>query len=93
MNIPEMPILTSRIDPMKHSIHNAMMLHVDEISKYVQFRVDQLCSEDSLHEVINREAKRVIEETIKQELESFYRFGPGSEVIKNAIVEKLSDNI
>lgn len=86
MNIP---IIRLEIEGMKQTIMHAMTQHLAQMDVDIQAAVENLCTPARILEVITATAQKEIDQVIKTEVESFYRYGKGREAVKQAVARAL----
>lgn len=88
----EMPRITMQLEGLKDTIQVAMIGQMDEINAYVQEATDKYCSQENLKELIEHQVKTIIDATIKENIDHYYRYGDGQKIIKEVVLSKLVMN-
>lgn len=87
MNIP---IITLELQGMKHTIKAALMREVAAIDASVQAALERLCTEENVAGIVESEARRQIEEALKEEVRNFFRWNEaGRQAVRQAVHEHL----
>ena len=87
MNIP---IVKLELEHMRHSMMNAFMSHSDEMQVLVQEAVDAYCTEEALIKEVRKHATNAVNQSIKEELDKFFLYGEGKEVIRKVLSEAFT---
>ena len=85
------PIIRLEIEGMRQTILAALTQHHVQLDTYIQSALEKYCSDDYIQGVVDASAKRALDEAIKGEVESFFRYGPGRAAVKAAIAERLKE--
>lgn len=89
MNISP-PIIRLEVEHMKHAMLAACSQYLVQLDEQVQAAVQKACTVENITRVVEQAADDAISKTIKEEIESFFRFGDGRRVIKDAVEKQLS---
>jgi hypothetical protein len=74
---------------MKYSLLATLREHCLELDEQVQRAVEAACEPGALQAMLNEVAAKEIRSAVSQEIERFYRYGKGREVIKDIVAAKL----
>ena len=88
----EDPIITLRMEGMRKTLHQALMVRAEEFSEYVDQAIKSACTKARIQEIVDHATEEVIKDSIKKEIEAFYRYGEGRDIIKKRVVEMLNEN-
>jgi hypothetical protein len=89
--MPGMPIIRFEVEGMKHSISVALTEYAVKMDADIQAAIEAACTPEHLLRVIKDKAQSVIDRTIAEEVERFFRYGAGRAVIANAVQDILGD--
>jgi len=84
-----MPIIRLEVQGMKHTITHALMEHQTQMDEDIQKAVEDYCSEENISRVITQACRAELEQAIKEEVSSFFRYGDGRKAIKAAVGANL----
>lgn len=87
--IDDMPIIELNVHHMANSLKLACISHLESRSKYVQEMIDKVCSPENIRAVVEKEAKSVFEELIRDALKNYYRYGEGKKFVVKKVEEYL----
>lgn len=87
------PIIRLEIEGMRHAIVAAVGKHLAEMDSDIQVAIENICTPEHVTDIIKKTASAEIDAAIKSEIEQFYRYGPGREVIKKAVHETLDGKL
>ncbi len=85
------PILRLELEGMKFSLYRALDKYQVEWNKMVRNSIERYCNEENLQLVIDRVVEREINDAIQEEVENFYKYGEGRNIIREIIVKKLQE--
>lgn len=88
MNIP---MIRLELDGMKYAIISAFNQHQAQQDANVRAAVDAYCSGGNLQQVLNTAVRETLNRVIKDEVENFYRYGEGRELVKKLVQERLAN--
>lgn len=83
------PVIRLEVERMKHSILAAFSEYQGKLDADLVAAVEAYCAPENIQAVIAREVQRVLDNVIREEVERFYRYGHGREVVKEAIRKVL----
>lgn len=86
---PNVPVVRLTVDGMKYSLLATLREHCLELDEQVQRAVEAACEPAALQVMLNEVAAKEIRLAVSQEIERFYRYGKGREVIKDIVAAKL----
>lgn len=86
-----LPIITLEIQGMKNTIKAALMQQAASMDRGVQAALDKLCTEENVSRIVEDESRRQIEATLKEEVQSFFRWSnAGRAAVREAVHERLA---
>lgn len=77
-----MPILRLELEGMKLSFLRAFQELSVQTDAMVKSAVEDFCRPERLQKIIDDEVNRTLKAAIEKEVETFFRYGDGSELIK-----------
>lgn len=83
------PLVSLEVQGMRASIKKAFLDHVEELSSEIQQAVDLACTPENVKRVVAVEVARAVDEAVREEVERFYKEGPGRRAVRDAVSEKL----
>ena len=84
------PVVRIEVEQMRHSIMKAFSERQLVRDEMVKEAIERATEPERVTEVIDREVRRVLDKTIRDEVERFFRHsGEGREIIAEAVKEKL----
>jgi hypothetical protein len=90
MSTGTFPIIRLEIEGMKHSVAVALTEYAARMDADVQAAIERACEPHRLVEAIQVAASKAIDDTIKSEIDTFFRYGDGRRAIKAAVEAQLS---
>jgi selenocysteine lyase/cysteine desulfurase len=88
MNVP---IIRLEVEGMKYTVQTALLAHASQVSDGIQQAVEAYCTEANITAIVEAEARRQIEEALKQSVKDFFNFsGPGRAAVREAVMEHLN---
>ena len=90
MNMP-IPIIRLEIERMKQTIYAALTEYELQFDAMLKEALDSYCTEENIQAIVNITTQDTLNRVIKEEVRTFYEHGKGREIIKEAIVKRLSD--
>ena len=88
MNIP---IIKLEIEGMRQTIQTALTEYALQFDSMVKEALDSYCTEENIKAIIDTTTRNTLNAVIREEVRSFYVHGEGREIIKEAVVKRLSD--
>ena len=86
-----MPIIKIEVETMKQAMHHAFSEQLLNIDKQFQEAVEKACDPKRIQHIIDSAAGEYISQVLKEETKWFFLNGPGREIIKERVAEKLSN--
>jgi len=83
------PIVRLEVEYMKHSILHAFTEYSAQVDADVKAAVEKFCSGENVSRIIHAAVETSLKAAINEQIESFYRYGAGREVIKQAVSKAL----
>lgn len=87
-----LPIIRLEIEGMKHAISTALSEHAAKMDKDVQDAIQSYCAPDNIRRIISQAANKALSDTIREEVDAFFRYGEGRKIVAAAIKEKILKN-
>ncbi len=85
------PIIKITFESMKQTLANAMHDHVLKLDKDIQAAIEAHCNSDALESLIRSEVRQGIDQAVKDEVQTFYRYGDGRKAIHAAVLKRLKE--
>ncbi len=77
---------------MRHTLHVALMEHQAQLDTDINAAIDAYMQPHNIKRVIDQVVYSTIESILKQEVDTFFRYGEGRKFIAGQIKEKLLAN-
>lgn len=87
------PIITLEVEHMKHQIKTALCEYETMLSKEIQDAVDAYCTPENVRRVVADAVKRTVDDSLKEELHHYFRYGAGHHALLSVIRESLDKHI
>ena len=84
-----LPTVRVEIEGMRLSLLHAITARSEEWDAMLKDAIDAALTPEAFQEAVAREARLVIDKVIRDEVEKFYRYGHGREVIRLAVEARL----
>ncbi len=81
------------VERMKASVTHVLIEHTKEISAEMQRQVDEALSVENIRAVIKDTLVREVNNALKNEVESFFRYGEGRASIKKGVQQALKERL
>jgi hypothetical protein len=88
-NLPSIPIVRLTLERMEFSILAALSEYEAKLDEDLQAAVKEFCQPENVKLIIGRHVREALDRTIREEVETFYRIGPGRAKVREAIYEAL----
>lgn len=85
-----LPIVRLEVEYMKHTILHAFTQHQMQLDQSVRAAVEKFCEPNHINCIVANAVDRTMRDVIAKEVESFFRYGAGGDVIKEQVIAKLS---
>lgn len=79
------PLIRLEVEYMKHSIVHALSEYQVQMDQQLKVAVEKACSPENLQRVLDQEVRNTLDLAIKNELDHFFRFGDGKDVLRDAV--------
>ncbi len=89
MSESRIPIVRMTLDNMRYELTNAIAGHFAENEDMIKRAIDAACSPERVAEVFATEVNRVLQEEIRNEVESFFKYKAGKDALKLAVHAEL----
>jgi hypothetical protein len=87
------PIITLEVDRMKHQIKVALLEYEGMLSQEIQDAVDAYCTPENVRNVVADAVKHTVDDSLKEELHHYFRYGAGHHALLSVIRESLDHHI
>ena len=85
------PIIRIEVENMKQSIAHAFTEMQLSMDANVRNALEKFCTPENIDRVVSQQVETTMKEVIQQEIESFFKFGPGRSVITKELRRKMSE--
>jgi hypothetical protein len=89
--IPQ-PIIRFEVEHLKHCILHAFSEYALSFDKDIKEAINRFCKPENIQRIMNEAVRETMEQAINDEVQSFFRFGKGREVIKKVITKNLEES-
>jgi hypothetical protein len=83
------PIIRLEVERMKYSILAAFAEHQGTLDADIVAAVEAYCEPENIRRIIGDGVKHTLDNVIREEVEKFYRYGKGREVVREALRQVL----
>ncbi len=83
------PIIRLEVEGMRHAILTAFTEQAVKTDAYVRAEVERYCAPANIEQIIRTAAREALDSAIKQEVDSFFRYGEGRKAVAAAVKAKL----
>lgn len=83
------PVVTLEVQGMRAELKKAFLGYVAGLSSEIQEAIDLACSPENVKLIVAREVAHAVNEAVREEVERFYKEGPGRRAVRDAVNEKL----
>lgn len=84
-----LPVIRLTVEGMKHQIVTALSEYEMILSEEIKKAVEAYCRPENIERVVAEQARAVLDEVIRKEVEDFYRHGEGRKAVKEAVLARL----
>lgn len=85
------PVLTLELSGMREALHFAFTEHQARLDEQVHAAIEAFCTPENLARVIDEKVNQVLKAAIHEEIQRFYTYGKGRDVIRAAVERRLKD--
>lgn len=85
------PIIRLEIEGMKTAILTAFMENQLKLDSMLKDAVEKFCSPENVERIMNDAVNTTLKKAIESEIDTFFRYGKGNVVLKEAVTNKLSE--
>lgn len=89
----QIPIIRLELESMKHSIYAAFSEHAASMDLDIKASVEAFCTPGNPKGIIKDQVDRVLKAAIEDEIKSFYAYGDGRKIIREAVQKRLLEDI
>jgi aspartate/methionine/tyrosine aminotransferase len=86
-----LPIMRFELECLKTNITAAFVDHLDNIENMVKERVANYCTSENIMLHIDKQVKNIINNSIEEEMQYYYKYGKGSGDIREAIRDVIEN--
>ena len=79
------PLIRLEVEYMKQAIVHAFGDYQLQMDTQLREAVAKVCHPNNLQQVLDREVRCTLEASIKRELDHFFQFGDGKNVVRDAV--------
>jgi len=84
------PIIRLEVEGMKRTICAALSEHAAQMDADIKAAVEDYCTPANLKRIVGETARRVLDTTIREEVEKFFRYsGEGRKAVADAVRESI----
>lgn len=87
MNVP---LIRLEVEHMKHSMVHACSVYLAKMDAQIQDAVEKACTVENITRIVETAADEAISKAIREEIDSYFRFGDGRRAIKEVVEKQLS---
>lgn len=84
------PIVQLTVEHMRYSMQQAFSQHLLDMDKMFQHAIEQACRPENVQAVLEDAAQRFFQEAVQQEVQGFFRHGPGREEVRQMVARALT---
>ena len=93
MNPGSIPVIKLTLESMQASILQCFSEQQVSMDEQVREAVTKFCTKENIQAILDKQTADAIESAIKAQIQSFFRYGAGQQVIKQAVVDTLEKRI
>jgi uncharacterized phage protein gp47/JayE len=82
-----------RLRSMEQSIVHAFMEHAQDLGDQVDEAVKRVCTAENIQRILNDQTTSAIESAVRDEVQNFFRFGPGRSFIASSVRARLEEDL
>jgi len=86
MNIP---ILRLEVEGLRQTVQTVLIRHAAQMDADIQGAVDAYCTPENISRVVQAAATKALEDAIKTEVDTFFRYGSGRKAVAAAVKESI----
>lgn len=84
----QLPIIRLEVEGMKYAICTALTEHAAQMDADIKAAVESYCTPENLKKIVTDSATRILDATIREEVEKFFRYnGEGRKAVAEAVKE------
>ena len=88
----EMPIIRLELEGMRQTLCAALSQHAAQMDEDIRRAVEGFCTSENLAYVVQTAAREQLKNTIEEEVQNFFRYGPGRRAVAEAVRECILKN-
>lgn len=93
MNPGALPIIRLEVEGVRHAIIHAFAESQFELTDFVAAAVTEFCTPERVTKIVQAKTKEVVDAVIREEIDRFFRYGKGREVIREAVNRMLDKDV
>ena len=75
---------------MSRTLEIALSEYTLQLDQHLQVAIDKFCTPENLASIIETEAYRTMDEIVKDEVNAWFIYGDGKQIIREAVEKRLS---
>lgn len=83
------PLIKIEIEGVKKAMHMAFTEELLELDTMFKEAVEAACDPRHVEEILYKEARRCLDEAMRVEVENYFKYGDGREIVKAKVIERL----
>lgn len=83
------PIIRLEVEGMRHTVSAALSAHSAQMDADIRAAVEAYCTPENLAHVVKKLATAALEDAIRAEVDSFFRYGNGRKAVAAAVKESI----
>lgn len=83
------PTVTLTIEGMRAELKSAILARISETSSEVSDAIDRICTPESVQAAVDLQVRSALEYAVRDEVERYFREGPGRRKVRAAVEQEL----
>lgn len=79
------------VEGMRQNLHSMLLLHQGQLTEQMQAAVDEALNVERIDAMLRNEARRLVDEALKQEVGNFFRYGKGRLALRDVVNSYLDE--
>lgn len=89
--MPEMiPLISIQVEHIQYTMQQAFTKHLLDMDKMFAVAIQEACKPENVQAVLTAAAKRHLQAAVENEVDAFFRYGPGREEVSRLVSQALS---
>jgi hypothetical protein len=88
----QQPIIRFEVEHLKHCIVHAFSEYALQFDKDVKGAIERFCQPQNIQRIMDAAVEKTMRDVINAEIETFFKYGNGREVVKRIINRKLEES-